>query len=373
VHTTPYQAAFRYLKEMAPLEPEMWLSLSSKKIAWTPHRLKRFYVPLPESASTNKLLQAYWSRTKSLEHLSLLEWLREVDTSKRQPVLYKKGKTLVGVRQTSVFRDQYFFQDMLLHMPHRSTNDFDIPGVEKIPHVIRYFVCALHHRHSLWMNEEYIRSLFDLQAHKSWYVANILAHIQSLKDLYTMYQKRVISFGELIPPSVSDHILDPKQQLVVSLVRRMLNKRKNHYESIGCALDGFDSDDDNEEDDEDLLAGTDCPSDETRVHNECDELLDWRKFLLVLGRAGTGKSFTLIKVIDACISMTANVFVATPTGFLATQFKDQFPDDIDTDTIHAAFHYPVSQQDRPSYNWNLSNYDRILLLFLSYLSVQLSY
>ena len=30
VHTTPYQAAFRYLKEMAPLEPEMWLSLAKK-------------------------------------------------------------------------------------------------------------------------------------------------------------------------------------------------------------------------------------------------------------------------------------------------------------------------------------------------------
>ena len=48
------------------------------------------------------------------------------------------------------------------------------------------------------------------------------------------------------------------------------------------------------------------------------------------------------------------------TRFLATQFKDQFPDDIDTDTIHTAFHYPLSQQDRPSYNWNLSNYDLIV-------------
>jgi hypothetical protein len=371
VHTTPYQAAFRYLKEMAPLEPEMWLSLSSKKIAWTPHRLKRFYVPLPEFASTNKILQAYWSRTESLDRLSLLEWLREVDTLKTQPVLYKKGKTLVGARQTSVFRDKYFFQDMLLHMPHRSTNDFDIPGVEKIPQVIRYFVCALHHRRSVWMNEQNIRSLFDLEGHKSWYVANILAHIESLKDLYTLYQKRVISFGELITPSVSDHVLDPKQQLVVSLVKRMLNKRKNHYESIACALDRFDSDDENEEDDEDLLPGTDCLPDEIHVHNECDELLDWRKFLLVVGRAGTGKSFTLIKVIDACISMTGNVFVATPTGFLATQFKDQFPDDIDTDTIHAAFHYPVSQQDRPSYNWNLSNYDLIVIDELSMVPVKI--
>ena len=67
VHTTPYQAAFRYLKEMSPLEPEMWLPLSSKKIAWTPRRSKRVSVPLPKYVEDNKSLQAYWSRPKSLE------------------------------------------------------------------------------------------------------------------------------------------------------------------------------------------------------------------------------------------------------------------------------------------------------------------
>ena len=98
-HTTPYQAAFCYLKEMSPLEPEMWLSLSSKKIAWTPHRSKRFSVPLPKYVEDNKILQAYWSRPKSSEYLSLLQWLRQVDTSKTRPVLYKKGNTLVATRQ----------------------------------------------------------------------------------------------------------------------------------------------------------------------------------------------------------------------------------------------------------------------------------
>lgn len=220
VHTTPYQAAFRFLKEMTPLEPEMWLSLSSKKIAWTPHRSKRFYVPLPEFAATNTILLAYWSRPKSLDRLPLLQWLREFDTSKIQPKPYKKGKTLVGARQTSVFRDEYFFQDMLLHMPHKCTNDFDIPGVEEIPQVIRYFVGALHHRSCVWANNRNIRELFELQGHKTWYITNILLHVQSLKDLYKLYQKRVISFGELTLTSISDHPLDTKQKLVVSLVKK---------------------------------------------------------------------------------------------------------------------------------------------------------
>ena len=132
---------------------------------------------------------------------------------------------------------------MLLHMPHRSIDDFDIPGFEQIPQVIRYFICALHHHSSVWTKESNIRQVFELEGHKSWYIANILVHIQSLKDLHKLYQKRVISFRELTLHSISDHLLDAKQKLVVSLVKKMLNKRKHHYESINCALDGFESDD----------------------------------------------------------------------------------------------------------------------------------
>ena len=101
------------------------------------------------------------------------------------------------------------------------------------------------------------------------------------------------------------------------------------------------------------------------IPQEHDDLLDCCKFLLVVGRAGIGKSFTLIKVIDACLSMAGNVFVATPTGFLATQFKDHFFDDVDANMIHAGFHYPVVAEERPSYNWNLSNYNLIVIDKLS--------
>ena len=123
-HTSAFEAAFRHLKEMAPLEPEMWLCMSSKKIAWTPHRVKAFAVPLPETANNNKTLQSNWCRPKNLENTSLLEWLREYNTSKPQSVKYKRGNTLVGTKVVSVFRDEFFFQDMLLNVPHRNTNMF---------------------------------------------------------------------------------------------------------------------------------------------------------------------------------------------------------------------------------------------------------
>ena len=40
------------------------------------------------------------------------------------------------------------------------------------------------------------------------------------------------------------------------------------------------------------------------------------------------------------------------------------------DTIHAGFHYPVVVEERPSYNWNLSNYDLIVIDELSMVPTQ---
>lgn len=139
----------------------------------------------------------------------------------------KRAKLKVGTRQTSVFRYEYFIQDMLLHMPHTSTNEFRLPGFEQIPQVIRYFVCALHHQGSVWTNQGSIGELFELEGHKSWYIANILVHNQSLKELHAFYQNHAISFRELTFHSVSDLPLDPKQKLVVLLVKKCLIKEKS--------------------------------------------------------------------------------------------------------------------------------------------------
>ena len=371
-HTSPYQAAFRHLKEMAPLEPEMWLSLSSKKIAWTPHRQKKFTVPIPATASNNKILQAYWSRPRRLGNVSLLDWLRQFDTSKEQPIRYKKGETLVAVKLLSVFSDLYFFQDMLLNIPHRNTDVFLTSDHENIPAVIRYFVCALHSRSILWNDETAIKSHFELEGHKAWYVTNILFHIQSLKDFYTLWQKRVISLFQLSTPPIAHYPLDVKQQLVFTIVQNMINGRKEYYDSINCILE--DSDSEFEEDvyseEQDCTNTSPSPVGNLTVASENPEhSFDWRKFLMVVGKAGTGKSYALTNLIHTCVTAKRNVMVATPTGYLATEYKDKFSDDIDAETIHAAFHYPVSPEERPTFNWNLSNYDMLIIEELSMVPV----
>ena len=83
------------------------------------------------------------------------------------------------------------------------------------------------------------------------------------------------------------------------------------------------------------------------------------------GKAGTGKSYAIIKLIQTCITCRRKVMVATPTGYLATEYKDTFPEDIDAETIHECFHYPVSPTEQPSINWNLTNYDILIVDELS--------
>lgn len=39
VHVGPYQAAYSHLRALRPLEPEMWMSLSNQRIAWTSSRI----------------------------------------------------------------------------------------------------------------------------------------------------------------------------------------------------------------------------------------------------------------------------------------------------------------------------------------------
>ena len=53
-----------------------------------------------------------------------------------------------------------------------------------------------------------------------------------------------------------------------------------------------------------------------------------------------GKSFCINELINYALEINANVTVACPTGFLASQYKVKF-DQINCDTIHSTFYYPT--------------------------------
>ena len=231
-----------------------------------------------------------------------------------------------------------------------------IPTSENLPPVIRYFASAIHYRSELWSNENAIRRHFDIEGHKSWYITNIMLHIESLKDFYNLWNKRVFTMSDLEKPFMEEHQLDAKQQLIISIVQKMMKERKQFHESLNCMLDHDESD---SEDDIHLEQPHSSPPSlldhSPSTTDSIESSFDWQKFLILVGKAGTGKSYGITKLIQTCIACHRKVMVATPTGYLATEYKDKFPEDIDADTIHGSFHYPVSRTERPTINWNFSS------------------
>ena len=176
----------------------------------------------------------------------------------------------------------------------------------------------------------------------------------------------MFTMSDLAQPVIEEHPLDHKQQLIISIVQKMMKERKQFHESLNCMLERDDSD---SEDDMNLEEPHSSPpsllTHSLLTAHTIETSFDWQKFLLVVGKAGTCKSYAITKLIETCIACDRKVMVATPTGYLTTEYKDKFPEDIDADTIHGSFHYPVSQKEQPTINWNLSNYDLLIVDELS--------
>ena len=88
---------------------------------------------------------------------------------------------------------------------------------------------------------------------------------------------------------------------------------------------------------------------------EHPDLTTWLRYIVIKRAAGTGKTH----VIDACINICITQGLS-PTGKLATEYHAKFGNEITAETIHSAFHFPVSRTERPTINWALSAYDIVV-------------
>ena len=85
---TGQQAAFRYVTELGPCEPEMWMALNDLKIAWTSSRTKRFNMPYFNNTGSNATVMKYCNRIDN-DDMTMLQYLRTYDLSKTPPKAYK--------------------------------------------------------------------------------------------------------------------------------------------------------------------------------------------------------------------------------------------------------------------------------------------
>ena len=141
-HLQPAQAAYRHLHDMKPCEPEMMMSLSAQKMAWSSNSTKSYAPPRPSSAEGNIMLKKYYNRSNMID-LSFIEFLRTHDTSKAKPTLYKQQRSLVNIKYVSYFNPYFFFQFLVMNKPHKQLHDLQHPNHDSLPDDLQYFASCM--------------------------------------------------------------------------------------------------------------------------------------------------------------------------------------------------------------------------------------
>ena len=62
--------------------------------------------------------------------------------------------------------------------------------------------------------------------------------------------------------------------------------------------------------------------------------IDWKKFFLITGKAGTGKSQIVLQAIEWALDNDLKVLVAKPTALLDIRYANGFDKTITSETIH---------------------------------------
>ena len=178
-------------KNMLPLEPEMVLQLTSMKIAWTNSRTKSVTAPTPDQSCLKSHLK-YLSRPPHNEEISFLKWLRLYDHEKSPPKPYKGGNTLVAVKHLSPFNPLYFYQLLVMNMPHHSVDELVDLHEDRLPQPIKYFVPAREKLPVILGSCNAILRYLSSESHKRSHVDTLLHYMKSLEDIYTMWQLGII-------------------------------------------------------------------------------------------------------------------------------------------------------------------------------------
>ena len=381
-HVTPYQAAIRHLKDLHPCEPEMWMTFASIKPAWSSSITKKYTPPTSLTVENDTTARKYRQRLPDLEHMSFLQWLRAVTHQAPRPKLYSRQDTLVGIKYLSLYKEEYFFQYVLMNHPHRHLNDLKPLPNFSVPGHLLYFKAATEKFPEIWGSAIHVREMLKREGHREHYTMTVAAYVNSVLDAVHMCAHRVLDhtqFVSLEEPINREYSLDPVQEGVVHLLEFCLNQRSLHYDAMNQTANIYGESDSDDDLAADIIANDVIPEhmddhqgipeenvplhadrDVAHEHGVLPEHQDpttWQRYIVIKGVAGTGKTHVIHACINKCITQGLSFLVATPTGKLATEYHAKFGDKISAETIHSAFHFPVNRFERPLINWALSAYD----------------
>ena len=336
---TGYQVANSFLRTVRPLAPEMAFQLSNYKVAWTDKMTRNFTPPHPGQEQNNVVYQLYLRREPQHECMSLLEWLRCHMVVGKKAKSLGADKFLVGVKFLSVQNPVFFFQHLLVHHPHRSPSQLRHLEEATMPPAIRHFSQAIQLCPERWSTSCQILQQFDLEGHRNSYLSTLVAFVLALHDIYFLWQRRVVDsrIGSLHTASLERlYPLSPFQTAVYRDIVDSLAKRKTFLEQGGA-----------------------------RVPSGCSPASSgdssWAKYRVLVGKPGTGKSQVIIRAMHTAIQQEQKVLMAAPVALLAQGYREIFSDDLQCETLHAAFNNLVNSCQKVDVNFALNRFDILVV------------
>ena len=232
-HVSPYKAAYRHLRGLRPLEPEMVLTLTSKKISWSKSRTKSITVHTRDTKAP-KSYEKYLKRSENAKQLTYRQWLRKYVDTKANLTQYKQGNTLVGAKMRSFFSEEFFYQDLVLNYAQKNANELFHPNGHEFPEQIRNFAAAWFLRPEIWSQEKSVKWYLNLQGHKDHYVETALNFWRSRVHYLNLCQRQVIGNFQIDLRSevTKDTELTRNQTRVKEMVKDFLMRRSEHYDDV---------------------------------------------------------------------------------------------------------------------------------------------
>ena len=155
----------------------------------------------------------------------------------------------------SAFTDVYFYQDVIMHKPHRNVQELLHPNHNDLPSQIRHFAAAWMYRPELWQNPDQIQYEFTVKGNKAHYVETFVEYVQGRADFLQLWQRNILG-NTLVPPDPSRFDktdLTANQLRVTKTVRDFLQQREDYYNDVEEGPVTFDMEPDKQDDDESVV------------------------------------------------------------------------------------------------------------------------
>lgn len=123
----------------------------------------------------------------------------------------------------------FFYQLLIMNLPHRSVDELHDAREDRLPEPINHFVLAREKLPEILGSRDTILQYLSSESHKRSYLDTIMLYIQSLEDIYALWQLGVIDCtfaGSERSQFELQYPLSPQQRAIYSRYLSLVEARR---------------------------------------------------------------------------------------------------------------------------------------------------